>query len=132
MISKGISRGFIAAGAWNIFGFCVGVMVPYISELYPVVFSQFGLTVVLLLGLIYISVANTYPHVRWTIFVFALIKLLYVISWVYWISRHGSELAHIFKNSFLSWLFYASYGAGDAAFGLFFLWVFFRIKTARS
>ena len=129
--SRFITRGFLAAGLVNVIGvliFSLAFTNTYLSELYPQVFSSFGLVVIILWGIAYIAVSQSYRHVRWLIAVFTLEKLVYVISWIVWLGQNGAQLPIIFDTSSITGIFYATYGVFDIIFGLFFLRVFFVIK----
>ncbi|MBA3530765.1 MAG: hypothetical protein H0T73_02435 [Ardenticatenales bacterium] len=129
MTSSLIPRGFQLAGLMNILGipfFSLGFTNRYLTELYPEVFSTFGLIVIILWGLAYIAVAQSYLQVRTLIAVFAIEKLVYVISWVFWLMAHGAELPTIMANSPITGMFYVIYGLNDLLFGLFFAWVAWR------
>ncbi len=66
----------------------------------------------------------------WVVAVFVVEKLVYFVTWIVWISQHGSELSAIFDRSPLTGTFFAIYGPNDLLFGLFFAWVF--LETRRS
>ena len=73
-----IPKGFLLAGAVNFGGvllFSQGLTNAYLSELYPQVFSTFGLVVILLWGLAYVATAGIYRQARWLVGVFAVEKL---------------------------------------------------------
>ncbi len=89
----------------------------------PVVFSRFGLLGIVLWGLAYLAVAGTYPQVPLLVAVFALEKLVYVVTWVDWMARFGSEWPRLWSESPLSAVFFAIYGPTDLLFGVFFAWV---------
>ncbi|MCP3956731.1 MAG: hypothetical protein GY719_02645 [bacterium] len=110
--------------------FSLGFSNPHIAEHSPQVFSIFGQGVVLLWGLAYIAVATCYRAAKWVVAVFVVEKLVYFVTWIVWISQHGSELSAIFDRSPLTGTFFAIYGPNDLLFGLFFAWVF--LETRRS
>ena len=129
--SPWIRRGFIAAGAVNILGvllFSKGFTNAYLSELDPQVLSTFGLKVIVVWGLAYLAVAGCYRQARWVVAVFALEKLLYVAAWVSWMAQHRSQLGAIFEASPLTGTFFVIYGPNALLFGLFFAWVFLRVR----
>jgi hypothetical protein len=126
-----VSRGFWLAGLANILGvlfFSAGFTNHTLSELYPEVFSSFGLLVIILWGLAYIAVAQSYSHVRPLVALFAIEKLVYVLSWGLWWLAHGADFSTIMARSPLTGTFYIIYGINDLLFGLFFAWVFWRIR----
>jgi hypothetical protein len=53
-------------------------------------------------------------------------KMLYTAAWLAWLARNGDTLPSLFDESPLTAAAYASYGAADFAFGLFFLWAALR------
>ena len=140
--SPWIKHGFVAAGAVNILGvllFSKGFTNAYLSELDPQVFSTFGLKVIIVWGLAYLAVGDSYragrspgerPAKHWIVGVFALEKLLYFAAWVIWMSEHGSELGAIFARSSLTGTFLVIYGPNDLLFAVFFAWVFFRARRS--
>jgi hypothetical protein len=132
---RNISNGFWMAGMANILGvlfFSLGFTNRTLTELYPEVFSTFGLIAIILWGLAYIAVARSYASVRWLVGLFAIEKLVYVISWVLWMLAHGGELSAILARSPLTGAFYVIYGLNDLLFGLFFAWVFLRVSKHES
>lgn len=128
---KFISMGFWAAGAVNIQGvllFSFGFTNDYLSELFPSVMSPFGLILILLWGFAYISVAKNFERVRGLVAVFAVEKMVYVISWIIWIYMNFGRLPEIFNQSAFTGLFYVIYGPNDFLFGVFFAWVFWDMR----
>ncbi|HPJ40611.1 MAG TPA: hypothetical protein PLT75_19390, partial [Spirochaetota bacterium] len=70
-----------------------------------------------------IAVSSVYMHVRMLLFVFALERMAYTITWVIFIATSGSLIPVIFQESIITGLILGSYGLCDAAFSLFFTWV---------
>ena len=96
-----IPFGFRLAGAANIVGvllFSLAFTNERLIELSPAVLSRFGLISIMLWGLAYFSVASSYSAVPFLIGVFALEKLIYVVSWLVWIREHGQELSAPFHR----------------------------------
>lgn len=118
------AAGFWAAGAFNVLGvlaFSRAGTNTYLSELYPDVFSGFGLLCVVLWGCAYVAAGGRrLPNPALSV-VFAVEKAVYVGTWVVWLARHGRSLPGVWDRDPLTATFYAIYGAGDLAFGLFFL-----------
>lgn len=121
-----LTRVFWFAGAFNV----IGVLVfskfftnSLLSSLDPVVCSWLGLVSIMLWGFAYCSVAKSYPFVPYLLLVFFVEKMIYTTTWAMWLTRNGSTLPSLFAESPLTATFYAIYGPGDFAFGLFFLWV---------
>src|SRR5262249_54083456 len=98
----------------------------------PAVFSWLGLVAVMLWGCAYGAVARSYQAVPCLLCVFVVEKMIYTGTWVSWLIRHGGTLPKLFSESPLTATFYASYGAGDFAFGVFFLWVIIRLRASRA
>ena len=129
-MNKAIVRnGFIAAGFLNVGGvllFSRAFTNVAINEADPVVMSNFGLLMVMVWGLAYISVAHSYEKVRWLSAVFALEKLVYAAVWVLWI--FNNELGTLYAKDLFAGIFYTIYGSIDFVFMLFFGWVYFQTK----
>jgi hypothetical protein len=129
-----ITQCFLLAGAWNVGGmllFSKFFTNRLLASVDPAVFSWFGQVAVVLWGLAYCSVANSYPYVPWLLVVFFLEKMIYAGRWLAWLIAHGKTLPKIAHESFLTAMFYAIYGAGDIAFGILFGWLALRILTAQ-
>jgi len=121
-----IQKMFWAAGLINIIGMLSVSLFftsPYPAKYYPLVFSNFGMIVIMLWGLANIAVSSVYMHVRMLLFVFALERMAYTITWVIFIATSGSLIPVIFQESIITGLILGSYGLCDAAFSLFFTWV---------
>ena len=82
--------------------------------------------VIVLWGLAYVATAGIYRQARWLVGLFAVEKLAYFGTWVFWLARYGSELPIVFEMSPLTWVFYVIYGPNDLIFSVFFGWVFLR------
>jgi len=134
-LSRLIPLGFVLAGLSNIFGmlfFSNLFSNTYLSELYPQVFSPFGITAFVIWGLAYIAVAKHYEQLTLLISVFVLDKLLWSISWLVWIFKHLTELPTIWGKSQLTAFFYATYGLVDLVFGVFFAAVVYYSFQSKS
>jgi hypothetical protein len=128
-----ITKGFWFAGAFNVLGVLVFSKLftnTLLSSLDPVVFSWLGLVSIMLWGFAYCSVAKSYPFVPYLLLVFFVEKMVYTVAWLKWLAKNGSTLPALFSESPLTAAFYSIYGAGDFAFGVFFLWV--AIKGLRQ
>lgn len=126
MTKKMIQKIFWAAGLINIIGMLSVSLFftsPYPAKYYPLVFSNFGMIVIMLWGLANIAVSSVYMHVRMLLFVFALERMAYTITWIIFIATSGSLIPVIFQESIITGLILGSYGLCDAAFSLFFTWV---------
>ena len=123
---RAITRGFVLAGAVNVFGMLV------VSKLFtnsllnstdPAVFSWLGQVAIVLWGLAYWAVAQAFRHVPYLVIVFFIEKMVYTVCWLIWFLQKGHSLTSIASESLMTAIFFAMYGAGDLAFGLFFGWV---------
>ncbi|MBL4755969.1 MAG: hypothetical protein JKY52_20550 [Flavobacteriales bacterium] len=125
-----IKNGFIAAGLMNIGGvllFSRAFTNEAINQADSVVMSNFGLLMIMVWGLAYISVYKVYEQARWLIAVFAIEKLVYIIVWAMWIANN--DLNSLYSKDLFAGVFYTIYGPNDILFMLFFSWVFFRTKV---
>ena len=130
--NKTITKGFVLAGLMNLSvlihsRFFTNETIP---EFDPVVMSNFGLLMIAIWGLAYISVAKSYEQVKWLIAVFAVEKLIYGIAWVMWLSNHS--LSNVFEKDMMAGIFYSVYGLNDWMFCFFFVFVFFRISSGKN
>lgn len=125
-----ISKGFILAGLMNltvlIFSrFFTNETIP---EYDPVVMSNFGLLMIVLWGLAYMSVAKNYHAVKWLVAVFAIEKIVYGYVWIQWMLNNN--ISEVFEKDMMAGSFYAIYGINDILFALFFLFVFSRVSKS--
>ena len=133
---RAITRGFILAGAVNVFGMLV------VSKLFtnsllnsndPAVFSWLGQVAIVLWGLAYWAVAQPFRFVPYLVIVFFIEKMVYTAGWLLWLVQKGDLLTHVASESLMTALFFGMYGAGDLAFGLFFGWVALNVlKSGRN
>lgn len=119
-----ITKGFIVAGLMNMTvllnsKFFTNSVIPKYD---PVVMSNFGLLMIVVWGLAYISVAKSYKSVKWLVAVFAIEKLIYGCVWMNWITKNS--VSAVFEENALAGVFYASYGINDLFFFVFFLFTF--------
>ena len=135
-ISKGlIGKGFVLSGIMNIGGalifsrFSTNKTTP---EADPVVMSNFGLLMIVVWGLVFLSISQKYEQLDWLIGVFAIEKFIYTLNWTNWISNN--DLSVVFNKDLMAGIFYAVYGINDWLFFLFFLYVFinsFKLEKAK-
>ena len=132
---RAITRGFILAGAVNVFGMLT------ISKLFtnsllsatdPAVFSWLGQVAIVLWGFAYWAVAKQFRHVPYLVLVFCIEKMVYTVAWLLWVLRNGHSLTSIASESPMTALFFGAYGAGDFAFALFFGWVALKVLKTGS
>ena len=123
-----ITTGFIAAGLMNmsVLVFSRFFTNSVITETDPVVASNFGLLMIVIWGLAYISVARKYNHVKWLVGVFAVEKLIYGIVWTMWILNN--QVSDVFAKDMMAGIFFSVYGVNDWIFCVFFTIVFIRLK----
>lgn len=99
-------------------------------EANPNVMSNFGLLMILIWGFAYISVANSFKYVPWLSALFALEKLMYTITWIYWIQAH--DLTYLYTKDLFTGIFYTIYGVNDFVFMLFFGWAFWISRKVEN
>lgn len=125
-----INIGLIAAGLMNIAGVLVfsrAFTNSAINDADPVVMSNFGLVMIVVWGLAYLSAATIGSNIRWLAGAFALEKLVYVVVWVRWLSMNG--LAELYAKDVFAGIFYSIYGMNDLVFMLFFTYIFVVRKS---
>lgn len=134
-MNKRITYGFILAGVANILGMLwlsKGLTDVYLSDNIPVLFHTWGMLGVVLWGLAYVAVAYNYQSVKRLIWVFAIEKLVYVTSWCVWMYQRSGTLPSLIKNDIFEGIFMLIYGANDALFMVFFIWVAMSKPTDES
>jgi hypothetical protein len=120
-----VKNGFIAAGLMNIGGVLVfsrAFTNRAINDADPVVMSNFGLVMIAVWGLAYVSAATISSNIKWLAGAFALEKLVYVVVWIMWLSENN--LAQLYSKDVFAGIFFSIYGLNDFVFMLFFAWVF--------
>lgn len=124
MSQKLIKNGFILAALMNfsVLLFSRGFTNVAINEADPVVMSNFGLLMIIMWGLAYLSAATIGSNIKWVAGAFALEKLIYVVVWVKWIL--GNSLETVYSADIFAGIFYSIYGLNDFVFMIFFAWVF--------
>ena len=128
-----ISKGFFLAGLMNITGVLLSSRCftnAAISEVDTVVMSNFGLLMIIIWGLAYISVSKDFDKVKWLIGVFAIEKFIYGFVWTKWMLNNNLSL--VFEKDTSAGLFYATYGINDWIFFVFFLLVFIRLVSLKK
>lgn len=126
-----ITKGFILAGLFNmtVLVFSRLFTNPVIPETDPDVMSNFGLLMIVVWGLAYISVAKNYHSVKWLVAVFAFEKLIYGLVWINWMLNNS--VMDVYAKDKMAGIFYAVYGVNDWLFFIFFLFVFIRLIRSR-
>ena len=135
-IIKGlITKGFILSGITNIAGtlifsrFFTNENIPQAD---PVVMSNFGLLMIIVWGLVFLSVSQKYEQLNWLVGVFAIEKLIYVFNWINWISKN--DISTVYSKDLMAGVFYVTYGVNDLLFFVFFSCVFinsFKFKKTK-
>ena len=128
-----IAKGFVLSGIMNIGGtliFSRFFTNDCIPEADPVVMSNFGLLMIVLWGLVFLSISQKYEQLNWLIGVFAIEKFIYGLNWINWISNN--DLSAVFNKDQMAGIFYAVYGINDWLFFLFFLFVFIKLFKFKS
>ncbi len=125
--NKLISKGFILAGIMNcsVLLFSRGFTNKTINTYDPDVMSNFGMVMILIWGLAYISVAYKFQNVKWLVFIFAIEKLIYGCVWLQWITTN--DVSIVYDEDKMAGIFYSIYGINDWLFCVFFLYVFIRL-----
>jgi hypothetical protein len=125
--NKLISKGFILAGVMNssVLLFSRGFTNKTINAYDPDVMSNFGMLMILIWGLAYISIAYKFQNVKWLVFVFAIEKLIYGSVWLQWMMTN--DIGNVYKEDKMAGIFYSIYGLNDWLFCVFFLYVFIRL-----
>ncbi len=126
--STTISKGFIIAGVMNlsVLIFSRFFTNDTIPEFDREVMSNFGLVMIVLWGLAYISIAKIYQKLKWLVAIFAIEKLAYGIIWILWI--FNNNLSDVYDKDIMAGVFYAIYGINDWLFFLFFMFVFITLS----
>ena len=122
-----ITQGFIIAGLMNltVLIFSRFFTNPTIPEFDSVVMSNFGLLMIVLWGLAYISISKSYREVKWLVGVFVVGKFIYGYVWINWILNNN--ISAVYKKDTMAGIFYSLYGINDWIFFVFFLLVFIKI-----
>ncbi len=129
MKSKTITKGFVIAGLINmsVLVFSRFFTNPVISEFDPDVMSNFGLLMIVIWGLAYISVAKNYYNVKWLVAVFVVEKFIYGFVWIRWMLNNS--VLDVFEKDKMTGIFFATYGVNDWLFFIFFLLVYIRLSV---
>jgi hypothetical protein len=128
-----ITTGFIFSGLMNIFGVLIFSRVftnSIIQEFDKQAMSNFGLVMIVVWGMAYISVSKSFYKVKWLIGVFAVEKFIYATHWTNWLLNNS--LSDVFEKDKMAGLFYTIYGVNDWIFFIFFLLVFIHLIRAKE
>ncbi|SEA68747.1 hypothetical protein SAMN05443667_10798 [Flavobacterium gillisiae] len=127
-----ITKGFIISGLMNasVLIFSRLFTNSTIAEFDPNVMSNFGLLMILIWGLAYISVAKSYDKVKWLVGIFAIEKLIYGCVWIHWILNNN--ISEVYEKDLMAGVFYSIYGINDWVFFIFFIVVFLRLSKLKD
>lgn len=127
-----ITKGFIIAGLMNatVLIFSKLFTNSTIPEFDQQVMSNFGLLMILIWGLAYMSVAKKYYQVRWLVGIFVIEKFIYGFIWTNWIINNN--VYDVYKKDVMAGLFYSIYGINDWVFFIFFLSVFIHLFRTKN
>ncbi|OAB30360.1 hypothetical protein SAMN05444395_11018 [Flavobacterium fryxellicola] len=127
-----ITKGFLIAGLMNatVLIFSKLFTNSIITEFDPQVMSNFGLLMILIWGLTYMSVAKKYHEVKWLVGIFVIEKFIYGFIWTNWIINNN--VYDVYKKDVLAGLFYSIYGINDWVFFIFFLSVFIHLFRTKN
>jgi hypothetical protein len=119
-----IAKGFIIAGLMNMSALIFSRFFtnPTIPEFDPVVMSNFGLLMIVIWGLAYISIANKCHYVKWLVGVFAIEKFIYGYVWTTWLIKNN--IKDVYEKDLMAGIFYSIYGINDWIFFVFFILIF--------
>lgn len=126
--NKLLTKGFILSGMMNIFGVLIFSRLfsnTVIPEFDSLAMSNFGLVMIVIWGIAYISVSKKFYEVKWLIGVFVIEKIMYALYWTNWIATHN--LSEVYSKDKMAGIFYTIYGINDWLFFVFFLVVFIRL-----
>ena len=127
-----ITKGFIISGLMNasVLIFSRLFTNSTIPEFDPNVMSNFGLLMILIWGLAYISVAKNYDKVKWLVGIFAIEKFIYGCVWINWILNNN--ISEVYEKDLMAGVFYSIYGINDWVFFIFFILVFLRLSKLKN
>lgn len=126
-----LTFGFVLAGFANIFGvlgFSLGFQNELLNSYYPQVFSNFGLAMIIIWGMAYISVSTEHPRASRLLFVFFIEKMIYVGTAVYFWLVMKPDFMLMWEESIVTALFFVIYGINDLLFGLMFFYAWLQYK----
>ena len=127
-----ITKGFILAGLMNssVLIFSRLFTNPTIPEFDPKVMSNFGILMIFIWGLAYISVSKKFHTVKWLVGIFAVEKFIYGYVWTNWILNNN--ISDVYDKDIMAGIFYSIYGINDWVFFIFFLLIFVRLIKAKD
>lgn len=128
-----ITKGFVLAGFMNISGVLILTRFftnPVIPEFDAQVMSNFGLLMIVIWGIVFISVAKSFDKVKWLVGAFMIEKIIYAVVWTNWMLNNN--LSAVFEKDKMAGVFYSIYGINDWMFFIFFLLVFIQLILGKE
>ena len=128
-----ITKGFILSGLMNIFGvlilsrFFTNSVIP---EFDAQTMSNFGLLMIVIWGIVFISVSKSFYKVKWLVGAFVIEKFIYAVVWINWLLNNN--LSAVFEKDKMAGVFYSIYGINDSMFFIFFLMVFIHLVLVKE
>ena len=101
-----ITKGFILSGIMSLGGALVFSRFftnDAIPDADPVVMSNFGLLMIVVWGLVFLSISQKYEQLNWLVGVFAIEKFIYGLNWINWISNN--DLSAVFNKDYMAGIF---------------------------
>ena len=95
-------------------------------------FDPWGCVLVVVWGLAYLCAAWRPFALPWLAAVFMVEKAVYAVHWAMWHADSTVSMEAILDADPMAASFYGSYGLGDAAFGVFFAYVWIAGLFARA
>lgn len=121
--SMDLRLGFLLAAATNVVGillFSKGLTNEALFAADPDLFSKPGCALIIVWGLAYAALANSYREAATVALVFAIEKLFYGLHWLVWMGANAHHLPGMRQADLLAGTFYSVYGLVDLAFCAFF------------
>jgi hypothetical protein len=87
----------------------------WIARTAPTLFSDAGIFVIALWGLVYLAVSEDPPRYARLLSVLALEKAFYAMTGLAWLQQNTAQLPTLFAADPVAGLFYATYGLWDGA-----------------
>lgn len=128
MVDRVVTAGFWLAAAFNVVGILSATDGLTNEVLFAVdpLFSRGGCVAVMLWGALYAAQSRTWRVAPAVTAVLAVEKAFYAAWWATWLRAHGAELPALTAADPAVASFYRTYGAGDAAFAVFFAYAAWR------
>lgn len=127
-----ITKGFIISGLMNMSVLLFSRLFTNetIPEFDKTVMSNFGLLMIVIWGLAYISIAKNFHSVKWLIGVFAIEKFIYGCIWTNWILNN--TVSDVYKKDLMAGIFYSIYGINDWLFFVLFSLIFIHLMKVNK